>query len=167
MNLRTKLLMTATLLTTLAGCSSELPKPHLVEGGECVIHGEQAPIWACGGYMEADRYVGVGSAPLSKLGYDFSRKEAAINARADIAQQVEAQIKSKLDSYQRSTGADEMTAERVVTQVARQTSELTINNSQQVSYWQHPETEVIFILLGVEKATINNAIDSQIDQLDK
>ncbi len=167
MNLRAKLMITVAFLTTLVGCSGELPKPDLVEGGECVIHGEQAPIWACGGYMEADRYVGVGSAPLSKLGYDFSRKEAAINARADIAQQVEAQIKSKLDSYQRSTGADEMTAERVVTQVARQTSELTLNNSEQVSYWQHPETEVIFILVGVNKATINNAIDRQIDQLEK
>lgn len=167
MNLLTKSLMTAILMTTLIGCSSEMHKPDLVEGGECLIHGEQAPLWACGGYMEANRYLGVGSAPLSKLGYDFSRKEAATNARADIAQQIEAQIKSKLDSYQRSTGADEMTAERVVTQVARQTSELTLNDSQQVSYWQHPETEVIFLLLGIDKATVNNAIDRQIDQLDR
>lgn len=147
--------------SVLSGCGHVQDKPDLVEGGECMISNEPAPLWACGGYVESDRYIGTGSAPLSRLGYDFSRKEAQTNARVDIAQQLESVIKAKLDTYQRSTGADEISSERVISQVARQTTEMTLKQTQQISYWQHPETEMIFVLMAVDKS----AADAEITAL--
>ena len=58
----------------------EVYTPNKVEG-ECIINGEKAPMWVCGSYDNPLQYTDVGSAPLSKLGHNFSRNEALANGR--------------------------------------------------------------------------------------
>ncbi len=149
---------------TLTGCSSSADKPNLVEG-PCQGR-TSVPLWVCGGHQEADRYVAVGSAPLSKLGYHFTRKEALANARAALAEQIQVAVKSKVESYQRSIDAEAEVAERVVTQVNRQVSEMVLRDTQQISYWEDLEQKTVHLLIGMSKDLVDRAIDQYLDQSD-
>jgi hypothetical protein len=130
--------------------------------GECLVAGEEAPNWVCAGYDQADAFTASGSAKFSALGFDFTRKEALANARADLANQVELAVKAKVESYMRSTGAKTETAERVVTQVSRQVSNVGLKQSKQISFWQHPKNQSIFVLVSVPKAMTQKMIDEQV-----
>lgn len=166
----TKLLiagLTTFSLLNFTACSSkeEIKMPNKIEG-ECTILGETAPSWVCGTYEENNKYIAVGSAPMSKLGHNFSRNEALLNARTNLVNLIETEIKTKAESYMRSTGLKENEmVERVITQVARQTSTMTLKESKQISYWQSKNDNTIYLLVAMDKDNINKQIETSIKEV--
>ena len=158
------LLGTTVIFLTFIGCSSknEMQKPNPVEG-ECKIAGAKAPQWACGSYSEENRYIAIGSAPISKLGRNFTRNEAMANARSNIAKQIQVQVKTKVENYMRSTGLkDNELAEKVTTDVSRQISNLSLNNSKQISYWESIADNTIYVLVAMDKNSADNKIINEV-----
>lgn len=157
--------ITTLALLSFSACSTKEKTytPNKIEG-ECTILGETAPTWVCGGYEETNRYVAVGSAPMSKLGHNFSRNEALLNARTNLANQIELEIKNKAESYMRSTGLKENEmVEKVVTQVSKQTTTMTLKESKQISYWQSQKDKTIYLLIAMNK----NGVTKQIETMTK
>lgn len=165
--MKSKLLISCIATLTImnfAGCSSkdEVYQPNPIEG-ECTIQGEKAPVWVCGSYEEANRYVATGSAPFSKLGHNFTRNEALLNARTNLVNQIKIDIKTRAESYMRSTGLQENEmVEKVVSIVSKQTSNMTIANSKQISYWQSSKDNSIFVLVAVNKNSVDSLIDKNL-----
>jgi len=147
------------------GCSS---KEEVVDHSgivqlECVISGVKAPMWVCGNYSEDDRYIAVGSAPMSKLGQDFTRREALANARTNLVNDVELEVKNKIESYMNSTGIKESESiQRVVTTVSRQTSSATLRDSKQISSWESPNDGFLYVLVAVPKINLDKLLDSEV-----
>lgn len=159
------LLVSSSLVFTACSSKEEAYTPNKVEG-ECIIKGEKAPMWVCGSYDNPAQYTAVGSAPLSKLGHNFSRNEALANARNNLVNQIEQQIKNKTESYMRSTGVGENEmVERVVKQVSRQTSSMVLNDSKQISYWQNQSDNTIFLLVAVNKSGVDKEIEGKVKEI--
>ena len=139
------------------GCSSKDAKPDPIEG-ECVISGVEGPDWACGAYKDDDTLAAVGSAQISKLGHGFTRREAIANARSTLAQQIQTEVKDKVEIFMRSTGvASEEVADKVTTQVSKQVAKVTLNGSKQISYWENDGDNSIYVLVAIDKDAINQA----------
>lgn len=153
-------------------CSSKEEKINSLTQNECTIAGAVAPIWACGSYSEDNRFLAVGSAPMSKLGHDFTRREALANGRTNLANQIEIEVKNKVETYMNSTGIkDSESIQKVVTMVSRQTSHLTLSESKQINSWENPNDGFLYILIAISKANIEKNIDSEVkkalDSLDE
>lgn len=153
-------------------CSSKNEDINEIAVTECTIAGAKAPLWACGNYSEDNRFVAVGSAPMSKLGHDFSRREALANARTNLVNDIELEVKNKVESYMNSTGIKENESiEKVVTMVSKQTSSKTLKESKQISSWENPNDNFIYILVAIPKGniekTINSEVQKAIDSLDR
>ncbi len=165
---KTLLAITSALVVlNFTACSSkeENMEPKKIIG-ECTIQGEEAPSWVCGTYDDPTRYTAVGSAPYSKLGHNFSRNEAILNGRANLVNQIQLQVKTKAESYMRSTGLQENEmVEKVVTQLSKQTTDMTISDSKQISYWQSKNDNAIYILIAMNKDSVNNKIDAQVREI--
>ncbi|RBQ31980.1 hypothetical protein CRU92_04210 [Arcobacter sp. FW59] len=150
-------------------CSSK--DEQVIEVPNCVIAGAKAPAWACGTYSDESKFLAVGSAPMSKLGYDFTRKEALANARASLVQQIEVEVKAKVETYMNTAGLKENeSVQKVTTMVSKQTSKLTLKESNQLSFWENPNDNYLYVLVGMTKSNIDKKIDDEVqkalDELD-
>ncbi len=165
-----KIVLSSALLSllslTFTGCSSEEPKPveKPVAISECTIDRAEAPVWACGivnGYD--DMFTATGTAKMSKAGAGFSRKNAMADGRSNLAQQIETTVKDKVERFARSTGIGEAeTIDTVATQVSKQVANVTMNGSKQLAYWQHPDNNDIYVLMGVTKESVNNSANETV-----
>jgi hypothetical protein len=158
-------LLTATCAAALliTGCSDKDPEVEKNSDFECRIAGSLAPTWACGD-SKIDGYVtAVGSAPLSKIGHGFSRREALANGRSNLAQQIETLVKDKVETFARSTGigGDEV-ADKVSTQVSKQVAKVTLKGSKQIKYWENPSNNDIYLLVSVSQDELNKEIKDQV-----
>lgn len=154
-------------ILTFTGCSSKEPEVKQVKKleSECIVSGEDAPSWVCGDYEESTKYVAVGSAPMSKLGHNFSRNEALMNARTNLVNQIELQIKNHAETYMRSAGLKENEmVEKVVTQVSKQSSSMTLKESKQISYWQSEKDNTIYILVAIDKANVSKDLQKDVEE---
>lgn len=146
----------AALILGIAGCGEE-PKPK--DDFKCRIEGSLAPEWACGNAPIEGAITSVGSAPLSKLGQGFSRREAMANGRSNLAQQIQTLVKDKVESFTRATGVGSAeVADKVSTQVSKQVAKVTLQGSKQIKYWQNPTTKDIFVLMSVAEASMNEEV---------
>lgn len=152
-----------TLGVLLSGCSATNQRTPLPVEGECQVDQVVAPDWVCGSYTEDTRYIAVGSAVKSKLGYDFTRKEALTNARSALASKIDAQVKTKVESYRRSTGISDDSSERVITAVSREVSEMALNQTQQISYWEDVEHNTVYILIAMDKQLVSAKINAELE----
>ncbi|QKF59436.1 LPP20 family lipoprotein [Aliarcobacter lanthieri] len=144
-------------------CSSK--NEQNIEIPDCVIAGLKAPSWACGTYHEDNKLLAVGSAPMSKLGYDFTRKEAIANARASLSQQIELEVKSKVETYMNTAGLKENeSVQKVTTMVSKQTSNITLRESKQLSFWENINDNYLYVLIGIEKSNIDKNIDDEVQK---
>lgn len=149
------------VLLVMSGCSDKEPKVD--DGFKCTIAGALAPEWACGNTVIEGEFTAVGSAPLSKLGQGFSRREAMANGRSNLAQQIETLVKDKVETFTRSTGvASAEVADKVSTQVSKQVAKVSLQGSKQIKYWQNPATEEIFVLMSVSQNGVNQEIRNQV-----
>jgi len=158
--------LTALLALSFSGCSGDEPKPEEkpVAITECTIDQADAPKWACGivnGYD--DMLTATGTAKMSQAGAGFSRKNAMADGRSNLSQQIETEVKDKIERFARSTGigASE-TVDTATTQVSKQVAHVTLNGSKQLAYWQHPKNNDIYVLMGVSKDSVNNATDKAV-----
>ena len=140
------------------GCADKEPqKPKPISS--CIIDKEDAPFWACGiveGYD--DMYTDTGTAKMSKAGAGFSRKNAMADGRSNLAQQIQTLVKDKIENFTRSTGLGEAeTVDTVSTQVGKQVAKVSLSGSKQLAYWQHPQNNDIYVLVGVTKESVNNS----------
>ena len=156
-NIGTVMALSAVVILT--GCSSKTldekkVATQVVE--ECVISGEIAPSWACGTSTTEGSFTSVGSANKSKLGHGYTNREALANARSSLAQQIETEVKDKVESFMRSTGVQEAeVADKVTSQVSKQVAKVTLQGSKQVKYWENPKDNSIYVLVAIDQNTIN------------
>ncbi len=164
-----KIIGSAFLATALAisftGCSGkEEVQPSEEVTFHCVQDGVRAPEWTCnpGAGLEGS-ITEVGSAPYSKLGAGFTRREALANARSNLAQQIETLVKDKVETFARSTGvASAEVADKVSTQVSKQAAKVSLKGSKQVNSWQHPENKTLYVLVGVDESAMNTEIKNSV-----
>lgn len=142
---------TAAMILGMSGCAGgKEPAP-----GQCVISGTSAPKWACGIEKSEGRVVAVGSAEMTKAGHEFTRRTALASARSNLAQQIETLIKDKVETFTRATGVGKGSMiDNVSTQVSKQVAKVTLRGSEQINYWQHPDNETIFVLVGIDKNAV-------------
>ena len=152
------LLVLAVAAAFLTGCSSKKPEAAQIPASECTIHGKEAPKWVCGLHHNDSYYSAVGTAQIGKLGFGFARKEALADARSNLAHQVALDVKSRATQFARSTGVgDQETVERVVENVSKQVAHVTLHDSEQAAYWEHPEDGSIYVLVKVDKKNVDEA----------
>ena len=157
------LALAATLATTFVGCSSKEAVPEEVSF-HCEQEGVRAPEWTCNPSVGLEGAITeLGSAPYSELGAGFTRREALANARSNLAQQIEALVKDKVETFARSTGvgAGEV-ADKVSTQVSKQVAKVSLKGSKQLNFWQHPKNKTIYILVGMDENSMNEEIQNTV-----
>ena len=159
---RNLFLVTIAATVLLSGCGAKEAKPEAIVG-ECVIGGIEGPNWACGAYEDTNAYVAVGSAQISKAGKGFTRRNALADARSNLAQQIETEVKDKVESFMRSTGigSDEK-VDKVTTQVSKQVAKVTLNGSKQISYWENTGDNSIYLLVSVSKESVNQQVKESV-----
>jgi hypothetical protein len=161
------LLLATILAISITGCNKKLT-PEEASAKEdstfqCKIDGNLAPKWACGNGLVDGSITAVGSAPLSKLGQGFSRREAMANGRSNLAQQIQTLVKDKVETFTRSTGVrGAEVADKVSTQVSKQVARVSLSGSKQVKYWQNPTNSDIYVLMSVSENSMNEEIKNQV-----
>ena len=149
----------AIAMVLFTGCGDKEPEPNF----HCTIDGTQAPEWVCGNDTVEGAITAVGSAPLSKLGQGFSRREALANGRSNLAQQIETLVKDKVEMFTRSTGVGSAeVADKVSTQVSKQVAKVTLKGSKQIKYWQQPDTKDIYLLVSVPESSMNAEVKNAV-----
>lgn len=151
--------MAAVVAAVLTGCGDQ-PKPS--EGDfRCKQDGVLAPDWTCNPQTYEGAIVGLGSAPISKAGTNFTRNNAMAQARNDLAFQIETQVKAKVENFVRGTGvADKEVVDSVSTQVSKQLANTTLNGSKQLQSWVSPRN--MFILVGISNDAVNKEAKKEI-----
>ena len=153
----------AVIAAVLTGCGQ--PQPTTQDEGDfrCKQDGELAPKWTCNPNSYEGAIVGLGSAPYSKAGINFTRNNAVAQARNDLAFQIETQVKAKIENFVRGTGvADKEVVDSVSTQVSKQLANTTLNVSKQLEFWQSPKTNVVYILMGVSNDVVNKEAKKEV-----
>ncbi|MBE0497976.1 MAG: LPP20 family lipoprotein [Campylobacterales bacterium] len=157
--------LAAAMAATFAGCADKAAGVSAEEKADfrCRINNVLAPEWACGNESVEGAITAVGSAPMSKLGEGFSRREAIANGRSNLAQQIQTLVKDKVETFSRSTGVggDEV-ADKVSTQVSKQVAQVTLNGSKQIKRWQDPTNNDIYVLIGVDEGAMNQEIKNSV-----
>ena len=159
------LTFTAFAVLTFTGCSEEPPKPPTVEEVTaaavnefgCKQEGVAAPKWTCIPVV-ADHYAGVGIAPKSAAGMSHMRKVALANGRSDLAQQIQSQIKDKVETYTGTTGngASE-TVDMVTTAVSKQIAKVDLQGSKGIDTWDAP-SGTLYMLVSVAASGVNQEV---------
>lgn len=145
------------LASSFTGCADKEPQPFV-----CQQEGVDAPDWTCNPYAEGS-ITEVGSAPYSKLGQGFTRREALANARSNLAQQIETLVKDKVETFARSTGVGGAeVADKVSTQVSKQAAKVSLKGSRQINSWQHPTSKTLYILVGMDENAMNEEIKNNV-----
>jgi len=157
------LALAAILAATFTGCGGKAT-PEEETSFRCEQDGVHAPKWTCmpDSGMEG-AITDLGSAPYSKLGAGFTRREALANARSNLAQQIEALVKDKVETFTRSTGVGgREVADKVSTQVSKQTAKVSLKGSKQLEFWQHPTNKTMYILVGMNENAMNEEIKANV-----
>lgn len=148
-------------LTFFSGCSTE-PSPMTVEyeqdsNFECTQEGAEAPKWTCIPVVE-NAYAGVGIASKSAAGVGHMRRVALANGRSDLAQQINTQVKDKVEVFTRATGNGEQeTVDAVSTAVSKQVAKIDLQNSKAVDMWYAP-SGALYMLVVVPEAAVNRDV---------
>jgi len=144
---------------SITGCNDAKPQPKNQEPDfRCHQDGVLAPEWTCNPTIE-NGYAGLGIAPKSAAGMNHMRREALANARSDLAQQIQTQVKDKVEAFTRTTGvSSNETVDKVVTSVTKQVAKVDLSGSKQVKFWQNPKTGAIYVLVAVPSKEINEKV---------
>ena len=149
---------TIAIAIAFTGCNGTKP---VVDNFECKQDGVIAPQWTCISQTDNKSIVGLGSAPLSKAGQNFTRNNAIAAAHNDLAFQIETQVKAKVENFVRGTGVnDQEVVDSVSTQVSKQLANTTMNGSKQLATWSSDKT--MFILVGLSNDIVNQEAKKQI-----
>ncbi len=122
-----------------------------------------APVWVLdgGGSIEGG-LAAAGSAPIGKAGLSFARSEALANARDELARQISIKVENLFKNFKQSTGiGNDETVERVVANVSKQITDITLSGSRQKDMWISPEND-LFILVVIDTEMLKNNIGDSV-----
>jgi len=141
------------------GCGGESPTPKDQQEPDFRCHQENilAPKWTCTPIVEG-AYAGVGIAQKSAAGMGHMRRVAMANGRSDLAQQIQSQVKDKVETFTRATGvADNETVEKVTMAVSKQVAKVDLKGSKAVESWTAP-SGTLYLLVTVPESTVNGEV---------
>ncbi|WP_428737531.1 LPP20 family lipoprotein [Sulfurimonas sp.] len=159
-----KVVVSLSLVALVAGCSSkEEPQPQdqLSADFQCKQENVLAPNWTCipdvPGY-----YAGVGVAEKSAAGIAHMRRVAMMNGRSDLAQQIQTQVKDKIEGFTRATGnGSAETVDKVSTAVTKQVAKVDLQGSKAVNMWQAP-SGALYMLVTVPASEVNKEVKNAV-----
>jgi len=154
-----KIALSLLVASAITGCSSkEAPAPQKaaqIQG--CKIENTKAPMWACIPEVEG-YYAGVGVAEKSAAGIAHMRRVALMNGRSDLAQQIQTQVKDKMEGFTRATGNGAAeTVDKVTTAVTKQVAKVSLKGSKAVDYWEAP-SGAIYMLVTIPEENVNQEV---------
>ncbi|HFB54076.1 MAG TPA: hypothetical protein ENJ67_05020 [Sulfurimonas autotrophica] len=142
---------------TITGCSDKKPEPKKEAYNptfKCMQENVLAPRWTCIPEVEGF-YAGVGVAEKSAAGIAHMRRVALMNGRSDLAQQIQTQVKDKIEGFTRATGnGSAETVDKVTTAVTKQVAKVDLKGSKAVDMWQAP-SGALYMLVTVPQENIN------------
>jgi hypothetical protein len=151
------LLLVAVAIVTITGCGEKKPEPKKEAYNptfKCMQEGVLAPRWTCIPEVEG-YYAGVGVAEKSAAGIAHMRRVALMNGRSDLAQQIETQVKDKIEGFTRATGnGSAETVDKVTTAVTKQLAKVDLKGSKAVDMWQAP-SGALYMLVTVPAENVN------------
>jgi hypothetical protein len=153
----TSLAVAGLIATLITGCGGETAKPAQQEPDfRCHQENVLAPKWTCTPFVDG-AIAEVGSAPRTAAGVSMQRRIALANARSNLAQQIETQVKDKVETFTRSTGIGAGEAvDSVATAVSKQVAKVTLRGSKQVDAWEAP-SGTLYVLVAVPEKVVNEA----------
>jgi len=109
---------------------------------------------------------GVGSSKITELGFDFARKEAMANARADLAKQIGLKVNSTLKSYTTKAGiGDNAAIDKMVEEVYEDIVSQDLFNSRIIEAWENPQGE-LYVLMVVDNEDIIRSAEKAVNNID-
>ncbi len=144
---------------TITGCGGETPAPDQQAEPDfrCKQENVLAPKWTCIPMVEG-AYAGVGIAQKSAAGMGHMRRVALANGRSDLAQQIQSQVKDKVETFTRATGvADDETVEHVTMAVSKQVAKVDLKGSKSIDAWTSPSGS-LYLLVTVPESTVNGEV---------
>jgi len=151
------LLLAGLMALSFTACSDKELKVSAVEEFGCKQENVSAPNWTCIPAVEG-YYAGVGIAEKSAAGIAHMRKVALMNGRSDLAQQIQTQIKDKMEGFTRATGnGSQETVDMVTTAVTKQVAKVDLQGSKAVDMWSAP-SGAVYMLVTVSEASVNNEV---------
>ena len=151
------LVVAGLIALSISGCSDKEPEVKAIEEFGCKQENVMAPKWTCIPAVEGS-YAGVGIAEKSAAGTAHMRKVALMNGRSDLAQQIQTQVKDKMEGFTRATGnGSAETVDMVTTAVTKQVAKVDLKGSKAVDMWNAP-SGAIYMLVTVPEASVNNEI---------
>ncbi|MBU1989261.1 LPP20 family lipoprotein [bacterium] len=145
----------------ISGCGAA-PEPKKEEADfRCKQENTLAPTWTCVPMAEG-AYAGVGVAAKSAAGMGHMRRVATANGRSDLAQQIKSQVKDKVETFTRATGAgDQETVDQVTTAVSKQVAKIDLQGSKAIDAWTAP-SGALYLLVTVPEATVNSEVKAAV-----
>jgi len=155
------LIVAGLIALSISGCSDKEPQAKAVEEFGCKQESVLAPRWTCIPAVEGF-YAGVGVAEKSAAGTAHMRKVALMNGRSDLAQQIQTQVKDKMEGFTRATGnGSAETVDMVTTAVTKQVAKVDLQGSKAVDMWNAP-SGAIYMLVTVPEASVNSEVKKAI-----
>ena len=109
---------------------------------------------------------GVGSSKITELGFDFARKEAMANARADLARQIGIKVNSTLKSYTAKAGVgDNAAVDKMVEEIYEDIVTQDLFNSRITEAWENPQGE-LYVLMVIDNEDIIRSAEKAISNID-
>jgi hypothetical protein len=158
----TSLAVAGVIATIITGCGGSTPTPKQQEADfRCKQENVLAPKWTCVPMVEG-AYAGVGVATKSAAGMGFMRRVALANGRSALAQQIQSQVKDKIETFTRTTGASNSeTVDKVVTAVSKQIAKVNLAGSKAVDAWTAP-SGALYLLVTVKEDVVNSEVKKAI-----
>jgi len=154
------------IIATISGCSATKTEPaastaiqtaQKIPEFSCKQENVLAPRWTCIPMVDG-YYAGVGVAEKSSAGMGFMRRVALANGRSDLAQQIQTQVKDKMELFTRATGTTQNeTIDKVSTAVTKQLANVNLENSKAIDVWNAP-SGALYMLVTVPEAKINKEV---------
>ncbi|MEA1891965.1 MAG: LPP20 family lipoprotein [Campylobacterota bacterium] len=145
----------------ISGCSSSEPIVEEVVQFDCLVENILAPKWTCIPTAK-NAYAGIGIAQKSAAGMAHMRRVALANGRSDLAQQIQTQVKDKVEIFTRSTGVTQSeTIDKVNTAVSKQVAKVDLYGSKAINSWNAP-SGALYLLVAVDQKNVNTAVKESI-----
>jgi len=155
----TKIALVSIITAIIAGCSDKEPEPDTGYQStfECKQENVLAPRWTCVPNVEGF-YAGVGIAEKSAAGMAHMRRVALMNARSNLAQQIQTQVKDKMEGFAKATGVGAgESIDMVTTAVTKQVAQADLKGSKAIDMWNAP-SGALFMLVTVPQENINATV---------
>ncbi len=123
-----------------------------------------APLWVCDAPVPGIEVSAVGSAEQTKAGYDFQKDMAAAAGRERLASQMKVKVSKMIKRYAETTGVGEAeTVDKVNTAVSKLITHETLVGSKIYRTHKNPKTGVLFTLVGVDKANLQDNVKQAVN----